>query len=72
MSLIEIESEVNARPLNYIEEMDSLPITPNQFHKNRRSTCAMPEQTVNLLATNSTSEKLTRREKERREYVSEM
>jgi hypothetical protein len=51
-SLIEIESVINARPLNYIGEGadDPLPITPNQFLNNRRSTCATPEPAVNLLA----------------------
>ena len=40
VNLIEIESVINARPLSYIGEGadDSLPITPNQFLNNRRST----------------------------------
>jgi hypothetical protein len=71
-SLIEIESVINARPLNYIGEGadDPLPITPNQFLNNRRSTCATPEPAVNLLAPTSTSAVLVELDKERREYVS--
>ena len=71
-SLIEIESVINARPLNYIGEGadDPLPITPNQFLNNRRSTCATPEPAVNLLAPTSTSAMLVELDKERREYVS--
>ena len=71
-SLIEIESVINARPLNYIGEGadDPLPITPNQFLNNRRSTCATPEPAVNLLAPTSTSTMLVELDKERREYVS--
>jgi hypothetical protein len=71
-SLIEIESVINARPLNYIGEGadDPLPITPNQFLNNRRSTCATPEPAVNLLAPTSTSAVLIELDKERREYVS--
>jgi len=74
VSLIETESVINARPLNYIGEGvdDPLPITPNQFLNNRRSTCATPEPAVNLLAPNSTSELLKKMEQNRREYVSEL
>ena len=54
VSLIETEIVINARPLNYIGEGvdDPLPITPNQFLNNRRSTCATPDPAVNLLAPN--------------------
>jgi hypothetical protein len=71
-SLIEIESVINARPLNYIGEGadDPLPINPNQFLNNRRSTCATLEPAVNLLAPTSTSAVLVELDKERREYVS--
>ncbi len=71
-SLIEIESVINARPLNYIGEGadDPLSIAPNQFLNNRRSTCATPEPAVNLLAPTSTSAVLVELEKEMREYVS--
>jgi hypothetical protein len=77
-SLIEIESVINARPLNYIGEGadDPLPITPNQCLNNRRSTCATPEPAVNLLAPTSThpptstSAVHVELDKERREYVS--
>jgi hypothetical protein len=72
VSLIEIESVVNARPLNYISDGadEPLPITPNQFLNNRRSTCATPEPAVNLLAPTSTSATLIAMDQERREYVS--
>jgi hypothetical protein len=71
-SLIEIESVINARPLNYIVEGadDPLPITPSQFLNKRRSTCATPEPAVNLLAPTSTSAVLVKLDKERRKYVS--
>jgi hypothetical protein len=71
-SLIEIESVINARPLNYISDGpdEPLPITPNQFLNNRRSTCATPEPAVNLMAPTSTSIALVALDKDRREYVS--
>ena len=74
VNLIEIESVINARPLSYIGEGadDSLPITPNQFLNNRRSTCATPEPAVNLLAPTSTSQDLVEMDKDRREYVSDV
>ena len=75
VNLIEIESVINARPLSYIGEGadDSLPITPNQFLNNRRSTCATPEPAVNLLAPpTSTSQDLIEMDKDRREYVSDV
>ncbi len=74
VSLIETESVINARPLNYIGEGvdDPLPITLNQFLNNRRSTCATPELAVNIVAPNSTSEVLKKMEQNRREYVSEL
>ena len=50
-----------------------LPITPNQFLNNRRSTCATPEPAVNLLAPpTSTSQDLVEMDKDRREYVSDV
>jgi hypothetical protein len=52
-----------------ISVKDPLPITPNQFLNNRRSTCATPEPAVNLLAPTSTSAVLVELDKERREYV---
>jgi hypothetical protein len=66
--------KVSSRPLNYIGEGadDPLPITPNQFLNNRRSTCATPEPAVNLLARTSTSVVLVELDKERREYVSKI
>jgi hypothetical protein len=74
VSLIETESVINARPLNYIGEGadDPLPITPNQFLNNRRSTCATPEPAVNLLAPDSTSELLKKMDQNRRDYVSDL
>jgi hypothetical protein len=74
VNLIEIESVINARPLGYIGEGadDSLPITPNQFLNNRRSTCATPEPAVNLLAPTSTGQDLVEMDKDRREYVSDV
>ncbi len=71
-SLIEIESVIKARPLNFIGEGadDPLPITPNQFLNNRRSTYATPEPAVNLLAPTSTSAVLVELDKERRKYAS--
>jgi hypothetical protein len=69
VSLIETESVINARPLNYIGEGagDPLPITPNQFLNNRRSTCATPEPAVNPLAPDSTSELLKKMDQNRRD-----
>jgi hypothetical protein len=74
VSLIETESLINARPLNYIGEGadDPLPITPKQFLNNRRSTCATPEPAVNLLAPDSTSELLKQMDQNRRDYVSDL
>jgi hypothetical protein len=75
VNLIEIESVINARPLSYIGEGadDSLPITPNQFLNNRRSTCATPEPAINLLAPpTSTSQDLVEMDKDRRDYVSDV
>ena len=68
VNLIEIESVINARPLSYIGEGAdvSLPITPNQFLNNRRSTFATPEPAVNLLAPTSTSQDLVEMDKDRR------
>ncbi|KAI9557107.1 hypothetical protein GHT06_016905 [Daphnia sinensis] len=73
-SLIEIESVINARPLSYIGEGadDPIPITPNQFLNNRRSTRADPEPAANLLAPTSTSTKLLEMDKLRREYVADI
>jgi hypothetical protein len=68
-SLAEIESVINARPLSYIGEGadDPLPITPNQFLNNRRSTRADPEPAVNLLDPTSTSIVLQEMDKNRRD-----
>ncbi|XP_046635336.1 uncharacterized protein LOC124314206 [Daphnia pulicaria] len=73
-SLAEIESVINARPLSYIGEGadNPLPITPNQFLNNRRSTRADPEPAVNLLAPTSTSIVLQEMDKNRREYVADI
>lgn len=73
-SLIEIESVINARPLSYIGEGadDPLPITPNQFLNNRRSTRADPEPATNLIAPTSTSTKLLEMDKLRRKYVADI
>jgi hypothetical protein len=74
VSLIEIESVINARPLNYVGEgiNDPLPITPNQFLNNRRSNCATPEPAINLMAPNSTSATLVQLNKNRKDYVSDI
>jgi hypothetical protein len=73
-SLIEIESVINARPLDYVGEgiEDPLPITPNQFLNNRRSNCATPEPTINLLSPNSTSAIIVKLDKNRRDNVSDI
>ncbi|KZR99927.1 Uncharacterized protein APZ42_004011, partial [Daphnia magna] len=73
-SLIEIENVINARPLSYIGEGadDPLPITPNQFLNNRRSTRADPEPATNLIAPTSTSTKLLEMDKLRRNYVADI
>ncbi len=74
VNLIEIESLINARPLSYIGEGadDSLPITPNQLLNNGKSTCATPESAINLLAPTSTSQDHVKKEKDRREFVSDV
>ena len=74
VSLIEIESFINARPLTYVGEGadDPLPITPNQFLNNRRSTCAEPEPAINLVAPTSTDQELARMGQERRNYVKQL
>ncbi|KAI9557234.1 hypothetical protein GHT06_017057 [Daphnia sinensis] len=51
---------------------DLIPITPNQFLNNRRSTRADPEPAANLLAPTSTSTKLLEMDKLRREYVADI
>ena len=68
MSLIEIKNVINGRPLSYIEEGadDPLPITPNQFLNNRRSTCAAPESAINLVAPTSTDQDLVKMDQEQR------
>jgi hypothetical protein len=70
-SLIEIESVINARPLSYIGEGadDPLPITPNQFLNNRRSTRPDPEPAVNLLAPTSTSTSFATRNGQTQERI---
>jgi hypothetical protein len=69
VSLIEIESVINAQPLNYVGEGidDPLPIIYNQFLNNRRSNCATPEPAINLMTPNSTSATLVQLDKNRRE-----
>lgn len=70
--LIEIESVINARPLNYVgEEIDDpVPITSNKFLNNQPSNCGMPEPKINLMAPNSNSATLVELEKNRKDYVS--
>ncbi|XP_045025118.1 uncharacterized protein LOC123469836 [Daphnia magna] len=74
VSLIETESVVNARPLTYVAEgsNDPLPITPNQFLNNRRSNCTPPEPAENLMAPDATNLKLLEKDRQRREYVSDI
>jgi len=73
-SLVEIESVINARPISYVGEGadDPLPITPNQFLNNRRSTRADPEPAINLMAPTSTSIALLELDKLRRDYVTDI
>lgn len=73
-SLIEIKSFINARPLIYKGDRadDPLPLTPNQFLNNRRTTRADPEPADKLMAPNSTNPTLTELDKARREYVNDV
>jgi len=73
-SLVEIESVINARPISYVGEGadDPLPITPNQFLNNRRSTRADPEPAIKVEAPTSTSATLLELDKLRRDYVTDI
>jgi hypothetical protein len=72
VSLIETETIINARPVNYVGKRIEglLTITPFQFLNNRPSNCATPKPTINFMASNSTSITTVDRDNNRRNYVS--
>lgn len=74
VSLIETQSVVNSRPLNYVAEEndDPLPITPNKFFNTRCSNCTPSEPTVNLVTPDATNTCLMEMDRQRREYVSDI
>jgi hypothetical protein len=72
VSLIETETFINARPVNYVGKRIEglLTITPFQFLNNRPSNCATPKPSINFMALNSTSITTVDRDNNRRNYVS--